>query len=357
MRDALRDWFAAAARPLPWRLGAGATARDPYRTLVIETMAQQTRIETVVARLGGFLARFPDVEALAAAEVDDVLHAWAGLGYYRRARALHALARVVVAEHGGKVPSDPDVLRRLPGVGPYTAAAIAAQAFGVPGIAVDGNVRRVGARLLAEPAPSDARIATALADAVLGGAPGERDAFVAEALVELGATVCTPRAPACPACPLRPRCRAAAEGDPARYPQRRRRPAPQPWALHAWLTVRAGTDEPTVAIERRPDTGPWAGLSGPPWRDHAPDGARALGRFVHRLTPRTIAATVWAAAEPPRDARVGWRTAAERAALGMAEVDRRALAFLEGAAAASVAPEGATAPDGAVVARRRRARG
>jgi A/G-specific adenine glycosylase len=333
VREALRGWFDAAARPLPWRpappSGSGSAPRDPYRTLVIETMAQQTRIETVVAREGAFRARFPDLASLAAAELDEVLHAWSGLGYYRRARALHALARAVVDDFGGCLPADPAVLRTLPGIGPYTAAAIAAQAYGVPGVAVDGNVRRVGARVLAEPTPTDARVARSLTDLLLAGATRPEDAFVAEALVELGATVCTPRRPACDACPLRPACRAAAEGEPERYPSPRPRAVARPWALHAWLTTRTGPDGLLVALERRADTGPWAGLHGPPWREHAPDGGRELGRFVHRLSHRLVEATVWAAPAPPADAAVRWADALERRGLGTAEVDRRALAYVE----------------------------
>ena len=329
MRAALRTWFDASARPLPWRDRAGSTARDPYRTLVVETMAQQTRIETVVAREVAFRARFPDLAALAADELDEVLHAWSGLGYYSRARALHALARTVVEAHDGRLPADPAALLRLPGVGPYTAAAIAAQAFGVPGIAVDGNVRRVGARILAEPAPTDARIADTLADLLLDGAAGPEDAFVAEALVELGATVCTPRRPACDLCPLRSACRAAAEGAPEGYPRPRVRGAVLPWPLHAWLTTRPSPEGTRLAIERRRDTGPWAGLHGPPWRDHPPAGGRELGRFVHRLSHRLVEATVWAAPEPPADAIVQWASASEQGDLGMAEVDRRALAWVD----------------------------
>lgn len=345
MREALRTWFESAARPLPWRAAAGSAHRDPYRTLVVETMSQQTRIETVAARLEPFLERFPDLAALAAAAVDDVLHAWSGLGYYRRARALHALARTVVAEHGGCLPADPAALRRLPGIGPYTATALAAQAFGVPGVAVDGNVRRVGARVLAEAAPPDARVAAALSALLWDDGARPADAFAAEALVELGATVCTLKAPDCDACPLRPRCRAAACGDPERYPTPRRRTTARPWALHAWLSTCAGADGPRIAIERRPDVGPWAGLYGPPWRERAPDDGRVLGRFVHRLSHRVVAATVWDAKAPPHDARVRWANQAEWSALGMAEVDRRALAWLD----AATAPVAEAAPAAAAV--------
>jgi A/G-specific adenine glycosylase len=345
VRDALETWFEREARPLPWRDGR----RDPYRTLVVEVLSQQTRIETVRARLPGFLARFPDLATLAAADLDDVLAAWSGLGYYRRARALHALARVVVAEHGGHLPPEPEALERLPGIGPYTATAIGAQAFGVPGVAVDGNVRRVGARVLGAPEPSDGEVRAALAALLLGGAPAGDGAFVAEALVELGATVCTPRAPACPACPLRAACRGAAEGDPTRYPAPRRRAAPRPWTLHAWLAVGRDADgRVLVAVERRADRGPWAGLHGPPWRDEPPPHGEPLARFTHRLSHRTIDAHVWRASAPPEDADVRWLAPIELAELGSADIDRRAFAH--------VAPEDGTRrpPDGRVGPRSRR---
>ncbi|MDF1523863.1 MAG: NUDIX domain-containing protein [Trueperaceae bacterium] len=326
MRDALQDWFERAARPLPWRDGR----RDAYRTLVVEVLSQQTRIATVEARLPGFLARFPDLATLAAADLDEVLAVWSGLGYYRRARALHALARAVVADHGGRLPREPDALQRLPGIGPYTATALAAQAFGVPGVAVDGNVRRVGARLLAAPDPSDREVRSALTALLWGDEPHDgQGAFVAEALVELGATVCTPRAPACPECPLRPGCRGAADGDPTRYPAPRRRTAPRPWTLHAWLVVDRDADGgAVVAVERRADRGPWAGLHGPPWRDEPPPDAEPLARFVHRLSHRTIDAHVWRASAPPEDADVRWLAAADLAGLGTAEIDRRAFALV-----------------------------
>lgn len=348
MREALRAWFEAEARPLPWRVAA-AGARDPYVTLVVETMAQQTRIETVVARLPAFLARFPSVAALAAADVADVLAAWSGLGYYRRARALHACARGIVTDHGGHLPADPAALAALPGIGPYTAAALAAQAFGRPGIAVDGNVRRVGARVLGAAAPTDGTVRLALhalllgdvvpaanaADATPTTTPEAPDAaFVAEALVELGATICTPRRPNCGRCPLRRACQAAATGDPTRFPTPRRRPTPRAWALHAWLVVRDGTDGPRVAIERRGDEGPWAGLHGPPWREAPPPDGTLAATFVHRLTHRTVKATVWHAARPPDDARIRWLAPHEAIAAGLSELDRRALSAFLGADAA-----------------------
>ncbi len=348
MREALRRWFERAARPLPWRDGRA----DAYRCLVVETMSQQTAIDTVAARLPGFLARFPDLGTLAAAPLDDVLAAWAGLGYYRRARALHALAQRVVSQHGGVLPDTPAALQALPGVGPYTATAIAAQAFGVPGIAVDGNVRRVGARLLAEADPSTERVRRELSALLLDAAPAgaqrarphhpSEDAFVAEALVELGATVCTPRAPACDRCPLRPSCRAARTADPAAFPAPRRRPAPRRWPLHGWIVPGTGHDGSSrVALERRPDAGPWGGLHGLPWRDVPPVDGRLLGHFTHALTHRRVEASVWVTNVAPADAVVRWVTTHDLDGLGIAELDRRALALHR---AGNVASEGGAPP-------------
>lgn len=354
MREALLRWFDGAARPLPWR----REPRDPYVTWVVEAMSQQTRIDTVVARLPGFLARFPDVTSLAAAGQDDVLAAWSGLGYYRRARALHAAARVVVDELAGRWPTDLDGWLRLPGVGPYTAAAIAAQAFGVPAIALDGNVRRLGARLLGLSAPTDAALEAALAERLLAGggpatlgraaersgssdppaarvAEAHRDAaFVAEALVELGALVCTPRRPRCDACPLRPSCVAATDGDPTRFPAPRRRTPVETLELHAWLTPRtcpAGALR--LAFERRPSDGLWGGLYGPPWRAEPPPGGERLAGFRHALTHRRIEAVVWRTDAPPPGSSIRWLTRAEARDVGLAAIDRRALRLLDGAEA------------------------
>jgi A/G-specific adenine glycosylase len=313
MQDALLTWFEREARPLPWRAGGGAPTvvaealrRDrAYVVWIVETMSQQTRIETVSARLPDFLARFPDLSALAAADADAVMAAWAGLGYYRRARALHAAARVVATELGGVWPRTAAGWAALPGVGPYTAAAVAAQAFGVPGIALDANVRRLGARLLGEARPSERRLGAALAERFLADAGTDPAAAgVAEALVELGARVCTPRAPRCPDCPLVAACAAAATGDPTRFPAPRPRVPRRDLDLHAWLcTRRDAVGGLEVALERRPDAGRWGGLHGPPWREAAPPGASgsarsstcspiaASGRWCGAATPRRMGRT------------------------------------------------------------------
>ncbi|MFP4624909.1 MAG: A/G-specific adenine glycosylase [Gemmatimonadota bacterium] len=216
---ALLRHFDQTRRGLPWRETA-----DPYAIWVSEVMLQQTRVETVVPYWERWLERFPTVERLADAELDDVLKHWEGLGYYSRARNLHAAARVVRERYHGALPEHPAELRTLPGVGAYTAGAVASIAFGVPTPAVDGNARRVLARLhdLPTPTPAELReLATALV-------PTDRPGDFNQALMELGATVCTPRNPDCAACPLADWCRAARNGVQERRPlPARRKPLPE----------------------------------------------------------------------------------------------------------------------------------
>jgi len=188
---ALLHWYDAERRDLPWR-----RTTDPYRILVSEIMLQQTRVDTVIPRYARFLDRFPDLAALATASLDDVLAEWSGLGYYRRARNLHAAARAIVNDHAGRFPRQYTLLRALPGLGDYTAAAVAGIAFGEPHVGIDGNVNRVLCRYfgIAE-APTRAAVRrqlTAAAESLLAEhAPGD----VTQALMELGAQVCTPRSP------------------------------------------------------------------------------------------------------------------------------------------------------------------
>jgi len=220
MSDAARlvSWFRTNARPMPWR----TTPRDPYRSLVSELMAQQTQLDRVVPRFDAFVERFPSLAAIAAASEDDVVEAWSGLGYYRRARLLHRLAREVVAG-SGELPRTAAELERLPGVGPYTAAAVASMVHGEAIPLVDGNVARVGARVLAlagDPRTGAVRrtILSWVEDLMGGARPGE----INEGLMELGALVCTPASPACDRCPLVPACRAAGAGNPEDYPPPRK---------------------------------------------------------------------------------------------------------------------------------------
>jgi A/G-specific adenine glycosylase len=216
---ALVAWFRRTARALPWR----TEPRDPYRSLVSEVMLQQTQVERVAPRFEAFVARFPTLGDLARADEDEVLAAWSGLGYYRRARLLHRLAKAVLREHGGVLPVDPDVLVSLPGVGEYTAAAIASMVHGHRVPVVDGNVRRVAARVLGfSGEPRSARATRRFGSWVDGLMEDALPGVVNEALMELGASLCTPRAPRCPECPLAPACVARAEGRTAEIPAPRR---------------------------------------------------------------------------------------------------------------------------------------
>jgi len=204
----LAAWYSLHRRRLPWR-----ETRDPYRIWVSEVMLQQTQVATVVPYYRRFLRRFPSLRALAAARVEEVLSAWSGLGYYRRARALHAAAREVVDRLGGEIPADPSLLRRLPGVGGYTAGALASIAFGLPEPALDGNSQRVLSRLLAlggDPrSPVNRRVMEEAARRLLeNGVPGD----INQALMELGARICLPVSPRCDACPVGKDCRARARG-------------------------------------------------------------------------------------------------------------------------------------------------
>jgi A/G-specific adenine glycosylase len=326
--ESLTTWFGDQARDLPWR-----EARSPYRVWVSEVMLQQTRAATVAPYFERFVERFPDVHVLAAADLQAVLKAWEGLGYYRRARLLHRAAGVVVAQHGGRLPDSEAALRDLPGFGPYTAAAVAALAFGRPALAIDGNVRRVGCRILGSTEPDDDGIRAAL-----GGWPAlaTNPAAVTEGLIELGARVCTPAAPDCAACPLRPACRAAALGTPEAFPRRSARKTPpvrRRYAVAMW-------DDHGVWLERRPEDGLLGGMWGVPQRDDAPTG-RSLGMVAQvyshfRLELTVVAVPVEAGpevtgAESPAPVgggaqKIPWERVP---ALPVSGVDTKALALVE----------------------------
>ena len=266
LRPALLEWYDRARRDLPWRARPGEAA-DPWRVLVSELMLQQTTVATVRSRFAPFLARFPTLAALARAPLDDVLHAWQGLGYYRRARALHACAQAVVARHDGRLPLEVDALAGLPGLGAYTAAAVAAIAGGRAVVPVDANVERVLARMLALDQPAEsARPRLRRAAARLAGPA--RAADLAQAVMELGALVCTPRRPACLACPWRPWCRAAATGEPERFPPRGAKKARVLRFAKAYALIRP---DGAVLFRRRPDTGLLAGLIELPTSEWLPE--------------------------------------------------------------------------------------
>lgn len=248
----LLTWYRANRREMPWR-----GSRDPYAVWVSETMLQQTRIETVRGYFERFLARFPDLRALAAADTADVLKLWEGLGYYSRAHNLHAAARRVA--ESGRFPETAAEWAALPGVGPYTAAALASICADQPEPVVDGNVTRVAMRLRATPGDGRslrerAAIATWLRPAITSsGAPGDFN----QAVMELGETLCSPKAPKCLLCPLRAACRASAKGNPERFPARRP-PRELPVRRFFAFVVRDATDR--ILLAQRPETGLLGGL-------------------------------------------------------------------------------------------------
>ncbi len=263
----LLQWYDRHARDLPWRVGPRARAAgvrpDPYRIWLSEIMLQQTTVAAVKDYFRVFTERWPTVEALAAAPDAEVMAAWAGLGYYARARTLLKCARVVTADHGGVFPADHDVLLTLPGVGPYTAAAISAIAFDAPRVVVDGNVERVMARLHDEHTPLPAA-KPILTDHAAALTPDARPGDYAQAVMDLGATICTPKRPACGLCPWRTSCAAWANGTALELPKKapkKRKPVRQGVAYlarrvdGAWL------------LETRPDKGLLGGMLGWPGTD------------------------------------------------------------------------------------------
>ena len=298
LRAALLSWYARSCRSLPWR-----GESDPYRIWVSEVLLQQTQVATAVPGFHKFLRAFPNLETLAAAPLQSVLQVWQGFGYYRRAEQLHAAAQQLVREGW---PSSRAGWSRLPGIGPYTSAAIAAIWLGEPCSAIDANVRRVLARLYAELQPSFSWLVRRSDQLLDRSQPGRW----AEALMDLGATVCRPARPACPECPWRPQCAAARAGSPQAYP------APKP----RYRTARAAavlvmSSGGRYLLEQRGAGGLWAGLWGVPaeWlgRTDSQEAAlerlldrfsatdpQALGRLRYLLTHRTLELSVYRAQGP-----------------------------------------------------------
>jgi A/G-specific adenine glycosylase len=263
--DRLLPWYAANARTLPWRALPGAPPADPYRVWLSEIMLQQTTVAAVIPYFLDFTERWPDVGALAEAPRAEVLSAWAGLGYYARARNLHACAQIVAGERGGIFPDTEPGLRELPGIGPYTAAAVAAIAFGRDATPVDGNIERVMARVFAVETPLPAAKPELKAFAV-AAMPAGRAGDFAQALMDLGATICIPKTPRCGVCPLAGICGAHAAGIAVELPRRTRRKAkPERYGI-AWFVQRP---DGAVWLRRRPDAGLLGGMTEVPggeWR-------------------------------------------------------------------------------------------
>jgi A/G-specific adenine glycosylase len=309
MRRRLLAWYDRNRRVMPWRAPPG-TEPDPYHVWLSEIMLQQTTVAVVESYFTKFVARWPRVEDLAAAELPDVLRAWAGLGYYARARNLHACARIVADRHQGRFPKAEEALRQLPGVGSYTAAAIAAIAFAHPASPVDGNITRVISRLFAVEAelPRARPTIEALARALT---PTARPGDFAQGMMDLGAMVCKPQRPLCGMCPLQPLCAAAARGDPERFPAKAaRKPRPHLHGTAFWTADGRGA----ILLRRRPGKGLLGGMMeipstdwrAQPWslqeaRDAAPVQAewRPLpGGVRHGFTHFVLTLAVVAATTP-----------------------------------------------------------
>lgn len=288
------DWLAAkllawqsrhGRKNLPWQRNP-----SPYRVWVSEIMLQQTQVQAVIPYFERFMARFPDVQALAEAKLDEVLHLWSGLGYYARARNLHKAAGLVAAG-GGLLPTTQAGLEALPGIGRSTAGAILAFSMGRPTAILDGNVKRVLARFHGvDGAPSAPETLRTLWDHAKAHTPKTQAAAYAQAIMDLGATLCTRHAPGCPACPLAERCAALAAGRVAEIPPSRKRGAKPVRNVRMYLI-----SVPTGAclLERRPNFGVWGGLWSPPQRDPscppeavcADFGIRAAAISEHRTAP------------------------------------------------------------------------
>ena len=306
----LLAWYDRHARTLPWRAPPGIRP-DPYHVWLSEVMLQQTTTATVAPYFRDFTARWPTVHDLAAAPHEEVMAAWAGLGYYARARNLHKCAQTVSRDHGGVFPRTPDALQKLPGIGPYTAAAVAAIAFDVPAAPLDGNIERVVARLfdVHDPLPG---AKTALGALMARLVPSERPGDFAQAMMDLGATVCQPATPRCMLCPLRDLCAAQATGTAALLPRKApKKPRPTRRAVAFWITRPDGH----VLLRRRPARGLLGGMPEVPstdWVEGAvwaalPGAAQAPvdadwtvlpGMVRHGFTHFVFEVQVWAAAVP-----------------------------------------------------------
>ena len=317
LRRALLRWYDKHQRPMPWRAACGSTP-DPYHTLVSEAMLQQTQVATVIDYFQRFIRQFPTLRSLAQADEQQVLRLWQGLGYYRRARNLHAAAKQIVDQHGGQVPDNVEQLMTLPGVGRYTAGAIASIAFGRQAAILDGNVTRVLARWYAIDKPIDApdvikKLWSLAQELVPSGRPGDFN----QAMMELGATVCLPmpKSPRCDACPVAKQCQAYVQGSVDSLPVKMSRPTQQRVTHHVVAIEHNGR----YLFQQRPDTGLWSKMwqmptieaptrpmgtarvrqwvedqfnlkASPPCHSSSP---HRVGQFTHATTHRLIQFVLW----------------------------------------------------------------
>jgi A/G-specific adenine glycosylase len=335
IRRRLLAWYDAHRRDLPWRAPPGGRA-DPYRVWLSEIMLQQTTVPHATPYFLAFTKRWPTVEALAGAADGEVMAAWAGLGYYARARNLLACARAVARDHGGVFPTTEEALRALPGLGAYTAAAVAAIAFDRPANVVDGNVERVMARLFAldTPLPAAKAELKALAATLV---TAERPGDWAQALMDLGSGVCRPKSPLCEVCPLAADCQARAAGAPETWPRKTAKAQRPHRHGAAFILTRAGA----VALFRRPPKGLLGGMLGlptTPWRAApwsqaealaaapAPASWREIGRVEHVFTHFSLELQVLTASAPYALEDFIWTPHAE-ATTATPSVFRKALAL------------------------------
>ena len=332
---ALIAWFNANARDLPWRVVDPASGlRDPYRSLVSEVMLQQTQVSRVLEKYDAFLRRFPTIAALATAPLDDVLAEWSGLGYYRRARHLHACAKAVLERHGGILPRDVPSLLELPGIGRYTAGAIASMVYRDPAPIVDGNVARVLLRVRGQQMDQQSGMAWSWTQAGELAATSKDIAAFNEGLMELGATICTPANPRCNQCPLASVCAANAHNLQSRIP------APKQQAARSALyhtCIIARDDQGRFLLEKRPSHGLWADMYQPPTLETTKKPTRAqlaeafnvtrlkrVETFLHQTTHRDVHFTIYTGTITGNP-RATWFTKDETAALAMGSPQRRAL--------------------------------
>lgn len=269
LQDPILAWYDSNRRYLPWRYAPGVTA-NPYHVLLSEVMLQQTTVITVIDYFDRFIKRWPTLADLAAAPLDDVYHCWQGLGYYSRAKNLHKCANHVVQHFNGTIPNTLEDLITLPGIGPYTAAAIGSIAFEQPAVPVDGNIIRVFSRIFALETPLPA-LKEEIAELVKDHVPTHRRGDFAQALMDMGATVCKPRSPLCSSCPVQNLCQSYAQGLGDSLPLKLKKPLkPRRYGVIFWYENTAGE----VAIRKRPPTGLLANLMeipGTPWVESPPD--------------------------------------------------------------------------------------